>query len=127
MQMQKCRVGEKLEKKYKKYHILYFCLRNFWIYILITSLHNFFFSVGNPGAGFSYTGSFATGLLNDSIIRSMADQTNTTQAGVSASDLAYQRQQALSSVLQQAAAAAGRLDLLSVLWLTPVKSQVTCE
>lgn len=71
-------------------------------------------SVGNTGAGFPYSGSFSSGLLSDSIIRSMAEQTATSQSSVLAGDrglsnveaLAYQRQQALNNVLQQAAAAA---------------------
>ena len=80
-------------------------------------IRNVVFSVGNSSTGYPYTGSFSAGLLSDSIMRSMAEQTATSQSnatdrglsGVEA--LAYQRQQTINSVIQQAAAAAGKLVL----------------
>jgi len=69
----------------------------------------FLFLVGNPGS--PYSASFSSGLLNDSIIRSMAEQAATSQSSILTGDrslrnvevLAYQRQ-ALNNML----AAAGK-------------------
>nr|CAB3246919.1 Forkhead box protein I1 [Phallusia mammillata] len=65
---------------------------------------------GTTTSGFPYSGSFASGLLDESMMRSLAQQVNQQRDvngghdnGVDA--YAYQRQQMLNSALQQAAAA----------------------
>ena len=77
----------------------------------------FVFLVGNVATDSSYSAeNFTSGLLNDDIIRSIAGQTTTSQSSA-VEALAYQRQQALNSVLQQAAAAAGMFPVLFLIFV----------
>uniref|UniRef100_H2Y9G3 Fork-head domain-containing protein n=1 Tax=Ciona savignyi TaxID=51511 RepID=H2Y9G3_CIOSA len=67
---------------------------------------------GNASAPFPYSGRFATGLLDESVIRSLAEQVNSSQHSEMASEqqsgldaYAYQRQQAINTIQQAAAGA----------------------